>query len=92
MSLAAVLFVQVPNALLVDISGTAGGCSCIATSRDGRWLAAACGDTTGRFKVMMVFRVSHFSLHYLACLGVLQGAMWLASCCLIGFESYMRLG
>lgn len=43
---------QVPNAVLVDIKGSAGGCSCIASSRDGRWLAAACADATGRFKVM----------------------------------------
>jgi hypothetical protein len=42
---------QVPNAVLVDIPGSAGGCSCIASSRDGRWLAAACADADGKFKV-----------------------------------------
>eukprot|EP00878_Enallax_costatus_P011110 GHUV01011603.1.p1 GENE.GHUV01011603.1~~GHUV01011603.1.p1 ORF type:complete len:1328 (+),score=466.80 GHUV01011603.1:589-3984(+) len=42
---------QVPNAVLVDIKGTAGGCSCIATSRDGRWLVAALADAAGRFKI-----------------------------------------
>lgn len=43
--------VQVPNALLAEMKGTAGGCSAISISRDGRWLAAACGDDKGSFKV-----------------------------------------
>jgi hypothetical protein len=43
--------VQVPNDLLVEVKGTVGGCSAISISRDGRWLAAACGDDKGRFKV-----------------------------------------
>lgn len=45
------LLLQVPNALLAEVKGTAGGCSAISISRDGRWLAAACGDDAGRFKV-----------------------------------------
>jgi hypothetical protein len=53
--LRAVLFfdlcMQVPNALLAEVKGTPGGCSAISISRDGRWLAAACGDDKGRFKV-----------------------------------------
>lgn len=46
--------VQVPNDLLVEVKGTVGGCSAICISRDGRWLAAACGDDKGRFKVSYV--------------------------------------
>lgn len=45
------LRMQVPNALLAEVKGTPGGCSAISISRDGRWLAAACGDDKGRFKV-----------------------------------------
>eukprot|EP00775_Hariotina_reticulata_P007429 gene7429-7638_t len=39
---------QVPNGLLVDMKGTSGGCSCMAFSRDGRWLAAAAADSNAR--------------------------------------------
>lgn len=46
--------VQVPNDLLVEVKGTVGGCSAISISRDGRWLAAACGDDKGRFKVRAI--------------------------------------
>lgn len=42
---------QVPNVLLSEAKGSAGGCSTISISRDGRWLAAACGDEKGMFKV-----------------------------------------
>lgn len=45
------LTLQVPNALLAEVKGTPGGCSAISISRDGRWLAAACGDDKGRFQV-----------------------------------------
>ncbi|KAI8466790.1 MAG: hypothetical protein J3K34DRAFT_460714 [Monoraphidium minutum] len=31
--------------------GTAGGCGCVAFSRDGRWLAAACANSEGATKV-----------------------------------------
>lgn len=48
------VLLQVPNAVLVDIKGSAGGCSCIASSRDGRWLVAACADAAGRFKVRTI--------------------------------------
>uniref|UniRef100_A0A383VQN2 Uncharacterized protein n=1 Tax=Tetradesmus obliquus TaxID=3088 RepID=A0A383VQN2_TETOB len=44
---------KVPNAVLVDIPGSPGGCSCIASSRDGRWLAAAAVDADGRFKIVL---------------------------------------
>lgn len=45
------VYMQVPNALLAEIKSTSAGCSAISISRDGRWLAAACGDDKGRFQV-----------------------------------------
>jgi len=53
---------QVPNALLAEVKGTAGGCSAISISREGRWLAAACGDDKGCFKVQLVRRDGHWAL------------------------------
>jgi len=42
---------ELPNAVSAQPMGTAGGCSGVAHSRDGRWLAAACGSAEGVFKV-----------------------------------------
>lgn len=47
---------EVPNGPLTQIRGTAGGCSCLSYSRDGRWLAAAFGNAEGAFKVSGVER------------------------------------
>lgn len=59
------LLLQVPNALLAEVKGTAGGCSAISISRDGRCLAAACGDDAGRFKVRGVVLGSVLLMHFL---------------------------
>ncbi|KAF8056726.1 tbccd1 [Scenedesmus sp. PABB004] len=44
---------QLPNALLAEARGPAGGVSVLAASHDGRWLAVAAGDATGRFQVRL---------------------------------------
>jgi hypothetical protein len=39
-----------PNAAVAAVPGAAGGCSCVAYSRDGRWLAAALASADGDAK------------------------------------------
>lgn len=45
---------RLPNAVLVQLPTGPGGCSCIAFSHDGRWLAAAIGDAAGRYQVCCI--------------------------------------
>lgn len=68
---------ELPNGVLTHIPGSPGGCSVVALSHSGSWMAAACADADGHFRV----RATHM-LGYACRRACHRGGIYFHVCCI----------